>query len=258
MNRLSSRLSHIADMVSRTSVLADVGTDHGYLPIALLQNKKIDRAIAMDINAGPLARANEHITREQLGEYIQTRRSDGLANLRAGEANTVVIAGMGGHLTINILKRGEEIVPTLDELILEPQSDIHLVRAFLREQNYLIKAEDLVLEDGKYYPILCVSPKNADASIRQAGEMKLPIEVLDAYGPCLLRDRHPVLVSFLEKEKKQNDEVEKHLRQAKEQNERISERLKELGEKKSRNERALTYMGVALLREGAENCYGIE
>lgn len=244
MNRLSRRLSHIADMVSKTSVLADVGTDHGYLPIALLQSKKIERAIAMDINAGPLERANEHIAREQLGEYIQTRRSDGLAGLRAGEVNTVVIAGMGGHLTINILKRGAEVVRMLDELILEPQSDIHLVRAYLREQNYLIEAEDFVLEDGKYYPILRVLPGKADASRRQADKMKLPMEVLDAYGPCLLRDQHPVLVSFLEKEKKQNDVVEKNLMLAQNQNERIAERLKEIREKKRRNEMALIYLNA--------------
>ncbi|MDD6037448.1 MAG: class I SAM-dependent methyltransferase [bacterium] len=244
MNRLSRRLSHIADMVSKTPVLADVGTDHGYLPIALLQRKKIERAIAMDINAGPLARANEHIAREQLGEYIQTRCSDGLAGLGAGEANTVVIAGMGGQLTINILKRKAEIVRMLDELILEPQSDIHLVRAYLREQNYLIEAEDFVLEDGKYYPILRVLPRKADASRRQADELKLPMEVLDAYGPCLLRDRHPVLVSFLEKEKKQNDVVEKNLMLAQNQNERISERLKEIREKKRRNEMALKYLNA--------------
>ena len=121
MNRLSERLLHIAEQVHAGQTLADVGCDHGYLPIRLVQEGRMQRGMAMDINEGPLQRALEHIEREALGAYIQTRQSDGLEKLCPGEADAVIIAGMGGNLTIDILTRGEAIVHELEQLILEPQ-----------------------------------------------------------------------------------------------------------------------------------------
>ena len=98
----------VAAMVTSGGVLADVGTDHGYIPIALIQRQKIKSAIAMDINKGPLARAQDNIASAQLGDYIQTRLSDGVAALGEGEADSILIAGMGGELVIHILSEGEK------------------------------------------------------------------------------------------------------------------------------------------------------
>ena len=114
MNHLSERLLHIAGQIRAGQTLADVGCDHGYLPIYLVQKGCMQRAIAMDINEGPLQRAVEHIEREALGAYIQTRQSDGLEKLSPGEVDAVIIAGMGGDLTTDILTRGENVVRTLD------------------------------------------------------------------------------------------------------------------------------------------------
>ena len=83
--QLSKRLSAVAEFVTPGGCLVDVGTDHGYVPIALLEQKKISSAIAMDVNRGPLERAREHIAQYQMGDYIETRLSDGLHALRAGE-----------------------------------------------------------------------------------------------------------------------------------------------------------------------------
>jgi tRNA (adenine22-N1)-methyltransferase len=94
MIKLSKRMKAVAAMVTKGNVVADIGTDHGYVPIALIQQKKIPRAIAMDINKGPLKHATEHIAMCQLEDYIETRLSDGVEGLKAKEADTILIAGM--------------------------------------------------------------------------------------------------------------------------------------------------------------------
>ena len=93
--QLSKRLSAVAGLVTRGNRLVDVGCDHGYLPVYLYLNHMIPSAIAMDVRPGPLSRAEEHIAQYGLGEYIETRLSDGLAALGTDEGDTLVIAGMG-------------------------------------------------------------------------------------------------------------------------------------------------------------------
>ena len=242
MNHLSERLLHIAGQIRAGQTLADVVCDHGYLPIYLVQKGCMQRAIAMDINEGPLQRAVEHIEREALGAYIQTRQSDGLEKLSPGEVDAVIIAGMGGNLTIDILTRGENVVRTLDQLILEPQSELAAVRAFLLEKNYFVEAEDLVLEDGKYYPILRVLPKRSSDVLTFSGESGLSLAVLDAYGHRLLAAHHPVLLSFLQKEKKQCEQILAGLPTEDSESERIALRRAELLEKMERNRAAEAYM----------------
>ena len=244
MNRLSERLMHIAQQVRTGRVLADVGCDHGYLPIYLVRQGRMQQAIAMDINEGPLMRASAHIDQEVLGAYIQTRLSNGLDKLLPGEADAVIIAGMGGILTIDILTRGEAVVRTLDQLILEPQSDLAAVRAFLRENDYFIEAEDLVLEDGKYYPILRVLPQKSSDVSDFSKESGLPLAVLDAYGHRLLADHHPVLLSFLKKEKSQCEQILAGLPAEDTKSDRIARRRAELAEKMERNRAAKAYMAI--------------
>lgn len=152
--RLSKRMHCLASLVTEGSRLADVGTDHGYVPIYLVENRRIPSAIAMDINRGPLARAEEHIKRAGLSTYIETRLSDGLAGLRPGEADSILIAGMGGMLVIRILEEGMHCLYTEKELILQPQSDIPAVRRWLYEHQYRIVTEDILQEDWKYYPMM--------------------------------------------------------------------------------------------------------
>ena len=174
--QLSKRLSAVAEFVTPGGCLVDVGTDHGYVPIALLEQKKISSAIAMDVNRGPLERAREHIAQYQMGDYIETRLSDGLHALRAGEGDSLLIAGMGGGLTIRILSEGEPLLSGFRELILEPQSDIDRVRAWLLEHGFFLAQENFVEEDGKYYPILRAVPGEKE---------NLKAEEL-FYGPRLL------------------------------------------------------------------------
>lgn len=198
MVKISNRLMTAAALVTQGYTLADVGTDHGYIPIYLLQQKKIPAAIAMDINEGPLERAKEHIALYGLQAYIQTRLSDGVAALKPGEVEAVLIAGMGGGLVMHILKDGEKVCQSAKELILQPQSEIEHVREFLREKGYTILAEDMVYEDGKFYPMMKVQYQGENENAQKASEV---LKLSDLYGGLLLQNRHPVLKTFLEKER---------------------------------------------------------
>ena len=179
MVKISNRLTTAAALVTQGYTLADVGTDHGYIPIYLLQQEKIPSAIAMDINEGPLERAKEHIALYGLQAYIQTRLSDGVAALKPGEVEAVLIAGMGGGLIMHILKDGEKVCQSAKELILQPQSEIERVREFLREEGYTILAEDMVYEDGKFYPMMKVQYQGENA---QKALEKLKLS--DLYYSC--------------------------------------------------------------------------
>ncbi len=252
MNRLSKRLEHIAAAVQQADVLADVGCDHGYLPIYLLGQGRIKRAIAMDIGKGPLMRASAHIREEGLEQSIQTRLSDGLQELSKGEVDAVVIAGMGGSLIIDILSRGMDVVSALSQLVLEPQSQLSAVRRFLREQKLYLADEDLVLEDGKFYPILSVEPAQAYAKepigldigpdIEIDIQIDIQLEILDAYGPHLLKKRHPVLMQYLKKEHETCVQILRTLEMAAFDDERILMRRAQLMKQLSRNEAAAAYM----------------
>lgn len=189
---LSKRLQTVADMVSPGMRLADIGTDHAYIPIYLTESGKITHAIAMDINKGPLERAEEHIKAQGLENQIQVRLSDGMSHLQENEVDSAVIAGMGGALMIKILEEGHEVASRLQELILQPQSELKKFRAYLLENGYMILVEDMVCEDGKYYPMMKVRP-GGEADERWTQE---ELE----YGKYLLESAHPVLKQFLERE----------------------------------------------------------
>ena len=187
---LSKRLYAVAGLVTEGASVADIGTDHGYVPIYLVESGIASKVIALDVNQGPLNRARMHIVGHGLGDRIETRLSDGLAMIRPGEVDTVIASGMGGPLTIRILQEGKEVADQLNALILQPQSEICRVRRFLTENGYRIEQEDMVLEDGKYYPVM-----------RVVHGLKEPYEEWEyLYGKRLLEARHPVLLEFLKRE----------------------------------------------------------
>lgn len=213
---LSKRLQAVADLVSEGQIVADVGTDHGYIPIYLLESGKCERAIAMDINKGPLLRAKEHIAEHGLDAKIEVKLSDGVEALSVGACDCVVVAGMGGALAVKIMEEGQAVFKSLREFVLQPQSELAKVRQYLWENEYCVTAEDMVLEDGKFYPMMKV--KNG------ASEDYTQIEL--RYGKCLLMQKHPVLKQFLEKEVQTKEAILNNLES--ESGEHIENRKKEL------------------------------
>ena len=225
MVKISERLTMAASLVSDGGVLADVGTDHGYVPIYLLQQKRIPRAIAMDINRGPLERAKEHSRLYGLEEYIDLRLSDGVKALKIGEADSILIAGMGGGLVMHILEDGKEVCHRAKELILQPQSELERVRAFLRENGYRILAEEMVLEEEKFYPMMKVCHTGELSTEEDVDLLKLS----DLYGGLLLQNRHPVLKTCLERENTIYTGIREGLKRQP-QSEKIVSRLAEVEE----------------------------
>lgn len=197
---LSKRLQAVADQVSDGSTVADVGCDHGYVSIYLIRKGVAKKVLAMDVKEGPLSRASLNIQAAGLSNYIETRLSDGLRAVGKKEVDSVICAGMGGRLTVKILTEGAEVVKNVKQLVLQPQSELHLVRHYLYEIGFRIIKEEMVLDEGKYYQIIKAVPL--------VGGKAIPFTQIQAlYGPCLLRDKHPVLKEFLLLEKEKYEQI---------------------------------------------------
>ncbi len=148
------RMKAVASLVTPGKSLADVGCDHGYLPIHLVREGIVPSAIAMDVNKGPLESAEKHILESGLADRITVRLSDGLKELKAGEAESVTIAGMGGRLMIRLVEESvlrEDM--EISEYILQPQSDLPHFRKKMEELGLLVMEEKALYEDGKYYTV---------------------------------------------------------------------------------------------------------
>ena len=191
MAPLSDRLKAVAKMITPGIPVADIGCDHAYLPIWLVKEDISPYVIACDINAGPIERAKENIGDAELSEKIDVRQGDGLSSITPGEVRSVVMAGMGGKLMIRILTEGEEVLGEVSEIIMEPQSDVALVRHFLQDNGFRIISENMVSEDDKFYPVIKAVH----------GKMDWDKEIYFRYGKILLREENPVLHEFLLVEK---------------------------------------------------------
>lgn len=188
---LSKRLQMVADCVSPNSLVADVGCDHAYISIYLVENEIAKRSVALDINEGPLQKAMENVKDAKLSDKISIRLSDGLEKLCTNEANSIVIAGMGGLLMVQILSRGLACVNAADELILQPQSEAEKVREYLHKLNFSICEENMCIDDGKYYVVI---------HAKKAKEVSIDQRTYNKYGELLLKQKHPILKEYLLKE----------------------------------------------------------
>lgn len=182
-------------MISPQSfTVADVGCDHAYISIALIKRCLASQVIAMDVRKGPLEIAKRNVRAYAMENKIELRLSDGLAELDIGEADTIIIAGMGGLLIKSILEKGKNILSNADTppvLILQPQSDIREVRIFLYTRAYHIVQETMLEEDGKYYTVLKAIPGKKDGCFSDAEWL---------YGKYNLEGRSAVLQTYLQKE----------------------------------------------------------
>lgn len=202
--QLSDRLTAIAEMVTEGNRLVDVGCDHGYLPVYLMLQHKIPGAIATDVGKGPLTRAQEHIAQYHMEAYIETRLCNGLSEIRSGEGDALVIAGMGGPLMERILSEGRHALPGFQELILQPQSDIPHFRRFVMQNGYQIIQEEMILEDGKFYPIMKAVTYEGERPAVWSREEEM-------FGRLLLERKHPVLKLYLERELRIRSEISAQL-----------------------------------------------
>ncbi len=194
---LSPRLESIARLVTPGYRVADIGTDHAYLPIRLCQSGTAPSAIASDLRSGPLRAASSNIRRAGLEDRISVRQSDGLSAFRKAETETLIIAGMGGRLICRILEEGMSILPGFREILLQPQSEIYHVRRFLADHDIQITDETCTDDEGKFYPVIRGIPDSKESGDNGIQGTTDYSETELAYGPCLLNDRDPLLYQWL-------------------------------------------------------------
>ena len=152
--KLSDRLLLVADWVKPKSVVADIGTDHAYLPIYLALQGICTKGIALDIRKKPLERAKENINQFNVWDRVEIRLSDGMDKLLPMEADVVTICGMGGKLMMDILERGRKKVDSTTQLLLSPQSELRLFRIFLYENGIQVLRENMIKEDNQFYVLM--------------------------------------------------------------------------------------------------------
>ena len=156
--KLTERLKKVAELVPMSSSMADIGTDHAYLPIVLLQEGKIKHALACDIHRGPLERAKAHILRNGYETYMETRLGGGLSPVRKGEVDGVVIAGMGGLMMMDILESDTEKAHTLEWMVLQPQNHVADLKCYLSTHQFRIVKEEMAREEDQLYEMMLVVP----------------------------------------------------------------------------------------------------
>lgn len=210
--KLPKRLEQIVAMVPPCRTAADIGCDHAYVSIALRERGKAERVLACDVRPGPLEQAKANISRAGLADSIETRLGDGLQPVQTGEAETVILAGMGGELMLRILEGREA---DFSRFILSPQSDIAHVREKLLQKGLRWTDEVMLRDEGKYYVVmsLCQGGSGLSGALEVLGDA-LPERILYTYGWLLLSRRDPVLRDFLQREKQRYEGILEKTEQA--------------------------------------------
>lgn len=155
MIRLDERLSLCASFVREGTALADIGTDHAYLPVFLAQRGRIRSAVAADVREGPLENARSNIARCGVGDRVRTVLSDGLDGICADDADDIVMAGMGGELIVKLIDRTDWLSDSGKRLILQPMTRAYTLRQYLAEKGFDILDERACISVGKPYSVIC-------------------------------------------------------------------------------------------------------
>ena len=187
---ISKRLETVASFVPQGAVLLDVGSDHAYLPIELVEKGHIDRAIAGEVVVGPYQSAVKNVESHGLAEKIQVRLANGLAAFEeADQVSVITIAGMGGRSIATILEEGLDKLANVERLILQPNNREDELRYWLQEHGFQIIAESILEEAGKFYEII----------VAEAGKMNLSVTDV-RFGPFLSKEISPVFIQKWQKE----------------------------------------------------------
>lgn len=153
---ITKRLVTAAEMIGDADILCDVGCDHGYLPIYLIQKGQIKEAYACDVRDGPLKTASKNISAYHMKDTIRTIKSNGLSELGAVAFDVISICGMGGRLIAEIIKQDIQTARRAKRMVLQPMSEIPALRRFLAENGFLIQEERLAVEDRRFYVLMTV------------------------------------------------------------------------------------------------------
>ena len=189
-------------MVTKGHVIADVGTDHAYLPIYLVSEGISPKAVASDVSTAAVQKASAHVQEAGLSDQISVCVRDGLIGYSPLEADTLVITGMGGPLIIRILEDSKETAFSFKEIILSPQSEIASVRRWLYQQGFCLTDEALIRDGDHDYFVLKLCPPQEGQTDVYASFTDDKMKRITAYrfGPILLTRKDPVLKDYLKRE----------------------------------------------------------
>ena len=186
---LSKRLRFIAQYIDKCESIIDVGTDHGYIPIFAVTNNVCKKAIASDINKDPLKKAEFNAKMEGISDKIEVRLGGGLATLKNGEVDGIVIAGMGGNLIRDILEADKDKLPKCKFIILQPAQNPEVLREYLYNNNYEIIAEDLCYDEGIFYELFKVKVGEENVEVNDP--------ILYEISPFMIKDKNPLMKEYL-------------------------------------------------------------
>ncbi|MFD3157569.1 tRNA (adenine(22)-N(1))-methyltransferase [Haloimpatiens sp. FM7330] len=195
---ISLRLKIIANMIDKSNSIADIGTDHAYIPIYLVKNGICQNAIASDINKGPVEKAKRNIRFEGLEEKIQCRLGGGLATIKPFEVDCAIIAGMGGNLIRDILEEDIEVFKHLKYAVLQPVQNPEVLRKYIYEKGFDIIDEQLCFDEGKYYEIIKMKFNNNPKDVEQ---------IYYEIGEKLIEKKHPLLKEYLNFKKAKYEKI---------------------------------------------------
>lgn len=196
--KLSKRLEAVASFVPTGAVVADIGSDHAYLPCYLIHNRIASRAVAGEVVKGPYESAVRQVKLEGLQDKITVRLADGLKAVQeSDEVDTITIAGMGGPLIVSILEKGQAVLNSATRLILQPNIHAKAIREWALANHWAILDEVILKEDEKIYEIL----------VLQRGDMELTEQEIHL-GKHLIAKKSPV---FIEKWSNEADNLKRVL-----------------------------------------------
>ena len=189
--KLTDRLLKIASLVTKGKKIADIGTDHGYIPVYLLNKGYIDFAILADVNKGPLENARSEVRHNNLTDKVDLRLGSGIEVLNENEVDEIIIAGMGGILISELLEAKKSVAYNLDKLILQPMQAQGELRKYLLNNGYEILDEVLVKEDFRIYEIIVAKYTSNNTIIED--------EIYYEVGKKLIENKDPLLNEFIDK-----------------------------------------------------------
>lgn len=184
---LSPRLETIVSFVKEGSIVADIGTDHGYIPAFLVKEGICKKAIATDISRGSLQKAKKYINENKLNDFIDLRLGDGLEIIKPNEVDTIILSGMGGALIKDILEKNKNVVDTISNLILQPMIASDELRKYLYNNGFKIKGEKLAREEDRFYEIIYAIH----------GDDFAPNDIYYEIGIKLIQNKDPLFKEFI-------------------------------------------------------------
>lgn len=219
VERLSKRLSTVANFIPEGAKLADIGSDHAYLPCHVVKAGKIPYAIAGEVVEGPFQSARKQVEMEGLTKQIDVRKGNGLEVIGVGEVECITIAGMGGALIASILEEGKEKLEGVKRLVLQPNISAISIRMWLLENAWSLINEAILEEDGKIYEILVAERGNPKSVYSENIENQL------LFGPFLIKEKNEAFIHKWTAESNNWERILKQMSQSSQTAEKIEKQM---------------------------------